>query len=235
LAEAQKYLPPNCVVASNPGKGQIAQADFDSYNLKRSRDFDDDFAPKGFEVPFPDLAAAVAGNTVQPPRKAIDITTYFVVSDVRAQLNFGNRRARDVSKYEGDAEAARAELMAQPKLIGYGLVLTPESLTTKLSISQYGRTIQPLYRLANRNVDPDSVYFCDASGKEVFRPELMPFSLDLGDYDMLEPAEGLIYLLNESMILAQTAGGGGVKYRFSWRKLDWGQAHPTRYRGVSYL
>jgi hypothetical protein len=229
----QRYLPTGAIAEPEDtlaSSGKVIVSDLTDLIRKWSRKVDGSLRSKGFEVPFPTITA----TNPRPPDPVVDIVTYYVVGEVRSILKFGNRSASSVKYYLERADEMLDDLLENPRTIGYGRVTTTEILTKSITADQYGKMTATYYRLSNRNVIEDTLRFVNSAGKEVFRSDGLPFNLRR-DYDFVSQAEGTIILFNEPEILSQTGSGGGVVYEFSWRKLDWGQAHPPSLTGVSRL
>lgn len=229
----QRYLPTGAIAGTadvTQAAGKVLVSDLTDLIRKWSRKVEGSLRSKGFEVPFPTITA----TNPRPPDPVVDIVTYYVVGEVRSILKFGNRSSSSVKYYLEQADTMLDNLLENPRTIGYGRVSTPELLTKSITTDQYGKMTATYYRLGNRNVIEDTLRFVNSTGREVFRPDGLPFDLRR-DYDFISQSEGVIILFNEPDILTQTGVSGGVVYEFSWRKLDWGQAHPSSLTGVSRL
>lgn len=231
LATILPELPKGWAAASVPTSGGVTTGQVGSYAIEFSRVLDSVLGPKGWAVPFPDISA----SDPRCPPMVQRLASCLLLSRVHGIVRGGNREQKGVLSYEKEYAESLKYLLDHPTALGYEQVSTPELLTKAIATDQYGQTLPNLYRLANRNIDGDSVVFCDSTGKEVFRPEGYPFSSDLGDYEVRDQAEGYLLLLNAPSILAAVGVGGGVKYRWSWRDFNFGKAHGVRFRGVSRL
>lgn len=228
----QRYLPTDALAATGdvtPASGKILATDLTDLIREWSRRFDDETRGVGLEVPFPD----VSRTNPRLPDLCRAIVTDFVVGECRTILAFGNRKQNSVTHYTDKARKALDDLLEHPKKIGYGQVTceggaAPESLTKIAAADGYGKMFANFYQFANRNLLPDTIRFVTSAGNTVLRPDGLPFSMATADYFVESAAESLVWLNNEAQILASIGTGGGVIYRFSWLKLDWGQSHPTR-------
>jgi len=231
-ALVQRYIPVGAITSGSPASGKVTSADLTDIIARRSKYVGNILASKGFAYPFVDISH----TNPSPPEAVISIVTDFVVADCRAILRHGNRKSGATNYYLNKAKDDLKHLLENPMTIGYGKISTPEPLTLVAGdlTNQYGKLTANYYRLANRNLRLDSLRFVKSDGTEAFRTDGLPF--DYGrDWQVVDYAESVILILNESMVLAQIGSGGGVVYECSWRNLKYGQAHPQPITGVSRL
>lgn len=233
-AIVERYLPLNAITdaVSASGSGKVTTDDLTTIINEQSRVIDGRLWGIGYQVPFP----AIAATNPQTPRPIVLLCSYLVAAEVRTVLKHGNRKTPSASAYGERAEALFEQLESGKGHIGYGRVSSPENfnVTASSGTNQYGKLTANYYRLKNPGLRPNSLRFVKSTGVEAFRSDGLPF--DYGrDWSIVSHAQSVIALFNEASIIDAIGSGGGAVYEFSWRRLDWGQAHPTPLYGVSWL
>lgn len=230
-ALVERWLPAGAITTNaDSASGKVNTTDLTNLILRASRRLDADLMSHGFAAPFPTITASNPAT----PDKVVEIATYRVVGEVRSILAHGNRKQGGARQYLDMATDALEALIERPASIGYGRVTTADDFLTKVfgtSSAQYGRMNGQVYRLRNRNVVPGSLRFVTSAGVEVSRPEGYPFTEGV-DFAIVDAAEGVVALFNESAIIAAVGASGGAVYDVSWRRLDFGRSHGPTVTGV---
>ncbi len=192
---------------------------------------------KRFYTPFPAIArlTAVTSGVISPsnptlPMQIRDLCTTKVCEAIWQILEMGNRREPQVEWMLRSSHAMVDLLNHDPSSLGIIQVRTPEQFQNHACgfgspYSETGLMTGVWYRLANRNVMPDSLRLVRSDGYEAFRSDGLPFG-NLMDYGFLDAAQGTIGFYNNGGIIASIqavlSNGGGVIYDWSWERLDYG-------------
>lgn len=219
-ALALRWCPDGVKIAGSGASttaGRVTSTDITDLIRAKSREVDGELWAAGFRTPFPDIAA----TNPRLPDYVRDAVTYRVAADIRGIAQIGNLEAPGIQPLDERAQKIIDALVSKPHMMGKVAVTTPEDFTLQAFTGgrEAGFLTAVWYRLKNRDVEKRTLRFVGASPyKEAGRTEYLPFIYG-ADWTWIDPAEGVLSIVNPQ-ILSAVAGGGGAVYTFGWVRLD---------------